>query len=74
MHTRTIITLWGITIGWAVLWIIMHFQRPGSFPWVGMPVGLLFVLPLFVNHWVEQRKEREKVKQRRQEEARRRKV
>jgi hypothetical protein len=56
MQKHTTLTLWGIAIGWAVFWMVMHDQRPLSFPWIGLPAGLFFIVPLFVNHWIEQRK------------------
>jgi len=62
MQKHTTLTLWGIAIGWAVFWMVMHDQRPLSFPWIGLPAGLLFIVPLFVNQWIEQRKTREQVK------------
>ena len=65
MPTRTLVTLWGIAITWAIFWTVLHFTRPVSFPWVGVPVGFLVVAPLLVLNWLEQRKERERAKRQR---------
>jgi hypothetical protein len=60
MSTRVIITLWSIAIGWAIVWTVLHFSRPVSFPWVGVPAGFLFIAPLLVLDWIERRKKRQR--------------
>ena len=55
MHRRTIVNLCGIALGWAVLWTVLHFFKPSTFPWVGVPAGLLIVAPLLVLYWIELR-------------------
>lgn len=62
MPTRTLFSLWGIAIGWAIFWTVMHFTRPASFPWLGVPAGFLVVAPLLVLNWIERRKERDSAK------------
>jgi hypothetical protein len=60
MSARIIVNLWGIAIGWAIVWSVLHFYRPASFPWVGVPAGFLFIAPLLVLDWIEHRKARER--------------
>ena len=67
MPTRTLVSLWGIAIAWAILWTVLHFSRPASFPWIGVPAGLLVVAPLLVLNWMEQRKERERTRHKQHE-------
>jgi hypothetical protein len=62
MPSRTLVSLWGIAIAWAIIWTVLHFTRPASFPWVGVPAGFLVVAPLLALNWIEQRKERERAK------------
>ena len=63
--TRTFVSLCGIAIAWAVLWTVRHFQRPASFPWIGILAGTLFVAPLFANDWIALHKQRDKAKRER---------
>jgi hypothetical protein len=63
MKAHTTIRLWGIAIGWAILWTILHYYRPASFHWIGVPAGFLIVAPLLVLNWIEQRKARQRVKE-----------
>ena len=67
MPTHTLVGLWGIAIAWAILWTVLHFTRPVSFPWIGVPAGFLIVAPLLVLNWIEQRKARERAKREQQE-------
>jgi len=62
MPTRTLASLWGIAIAWAILWTVLHFSRHASFPWVGLPAGFFVVAPLLVLNWIEQRNGRERAK------------
>jgi len=62
MPTRTLLSLWGIAIAWAIFWTVMHFSRPASFPWIGVAAGFLVIAPLLVLNWIEQRKERDRAK------------
>ena len=67
MPRRSILTLWGIAITWAIFWTVLHFTRPLSFPWIGVPAGFFIVAPLLVLNWLEQRKIRERAKRKQQE-------
>jgi len=67
MPTRTLISLWGIAIGWAILWVVLHSTKPETFPWIGTPAGFLVVAPLLVLNWLEQRKARERAGREREE-------
>ena len=67
MPTRTLVSLWGIAIGWAIVWTALHFSRPAAFPWVGVPAGFLAIAPLLVLNWIEQRKKRERTEREQQE-------
>ena len=62
MPTRTLVSLWGIAIAWAIFWTVLHLTRPVSFPWIGVPAGFLVVAPLLVLDWIEKRKERDRAK------------
>jgi len=62
MRRRDTINLLGIAIGWAVLWVVLHFMRPATFPWAGVPAGFLVVAPFFINAWLERRKARQQSK------------
>lgn len=60
MRAYTAITLWAIAIGWAIFWTLLHYSRPATFPWIGVPAGLLIVAPLLVMNWLEQRRARQR--------------
>jgi len=62
MPRHTLVSLWGIAITWAIVWTMLHFTRPISFPWIGVLAGFLIVAPLLVLNWLEQRKECERAK------------
>jgi hypothetical protein len=66
MPTRTLVSLWGIAIVWAIVWTVLHFTTPASFPWIGVPAGFLVVAPLLVLNWIEQRKTRERARRERE--------
>ena len=67
MPIRTLLSLWGIAITWAIVWTMLHFTRPASFPWIGTVAGFLVVAPLLVLNWLEQRKERQRAQREREE-------
>lgn len=60
MRAYSAIVLWAIAAGWAILWAILYYYRPSSFPLIGVLAGLLIVSPLLVIQWLDRRKDRQR--------------
>ena len=60
MRASNAIVLLAIAVGWAIVWAILYYYRPASFPLIGVPAGLLIVAPLLVMEWMDRRKARQR--------------
>ncbi len=48
--------LLGIGLVWAILWLILHYFKPGPFPLIGVPIGLAIVVLLLIVRAIDRRK------------------
>jgi len=47
--------LFGLSIVWAIVWIVLHYLRPTAFPWLGVIGGAIIAIPLLIALRIEQR-------------------
>ena len=47
--------LFGLPVVWAFVWIVLHFFRPTTFPWLGVIGGAVITIPLIIVLRIEQR-------------------
>ena len=47
--------LFGLSVVWAIVWIVLHYLRPTAFPWLGVIGGAVIAIPLLIALRIEQR-------------------
>ena len=50
---RVVRVILALTLVWMVGWTLLHFVRPRTFPWMGLPIGLMHFALILVMNWFD---------------------